>query len=200
MVNKSMKFCSQCGKEVESRIPADDNRPRFVCVCCEFIHYQNPKIVAGCIPEYENKILLCKRAIEPRYGFWTLPAGFMELSETTDQAAVRETLEEANARVQVKDLYSVINLPHVSQVYMVYRSELLDLDFSAGEESLEVGLFSEEEIPWDEIAFPTIFHTLKFYFQDRSKNSFCQHTGQIVKLDGGGYEFKSSPTPVIQKG
>lgn len=188
-----MKFCSQCGAEVTGKIPEGDNRLRYVCISCEEIHYQNPKIVAGCIPEYEGKVLLCKRAIEPRYGYWTLPAGFMELEETSLEAALRETLEEANARVSVSELYAVFNLPYVSQVYMMYRSQLLDLDFSAGEESLEVRLFAEDEIPWDDIAFATIKYTLKFFFQDQHKNNFCLHTGDIIKQNDGSYDFRSEP-------
>lgn len=188
-----MKFCNQCGAEVTGKIPKGDNRLRYVCISCQEIHYQNPKIVAGCIPEYEGKVLLCKRAIEPRYGYWTLPAGFMELEETSPEAALRETLEEANARVGISELYTVFNLPYVSQVYMMYRSQLLDLDFSAGEESLEVRLFSEDKIPWDDIAFTTIKHTLNFYFQDQRNRNFHLHTGDIIKLNDGSYDFRSGP-------
>ena len=188
-----MKFCNQCGAEVTGKIPKGDNRLRYVCISCQEIHYQNPKIVVGCIPEYEGKVLLCKRAIEPRYGYWTLPAGFMELEETSLEAALRETLEEANSRVGISELYTVFNLPYVSQVYMMYRSQLLDLDFSAGEESLEVRLFSEDKIPWDDIAFTTIKHTLNFYFQDQRNRNFHLHTGDIIKLNDGSYDFRSGP-------
>ena len=188
-----MKFCNQCGAEVARIIPAGDNRLRFVCVSCEEIHYQNPKIVTGCIPEYEGKVLLCKRAIEPRYGYWTLPAGFMELEETSSEAALRETLEEANARVAISELYTVFNLPNIDQVYMMYRSKLLDLDFSAGEESLEVKLFAEDEIPWDDIAFLTIKHTLKFYFQDQKSKDFRLHTGDIINQGDGRHDFRPGP-------
>jgi len=188
-----MRYCNQCGAEVTGKIPEGDNRLRFVCVSCEEIHYQNPKIVAGCIPEYEGKILLCKRAIEPRYGYWTLPAGFMELEETSHEAALRETLEEANARVAISELYAVFNLPNVSQVYMMYRSQLLDLDFSAGEESLEVKLFTENEIPWDDLAFTTIKYTLKFFFQDQRNKKFRLHTGDISNQSDGTYGFRPGP-------
>ncbi len=188
-----MKYCNQCGAEVSRIIPEGDNRLRYVCVSCEEIHYQNPKIVAGCIPEYEGKVLLCKRAIEPRYGYWTLPAGFMELQETTLEAAQRETLEEANARVSISELYTVFNLPHVGQVYMMYRSKLLDLDFFSGDESLEVNLFAEDEIPWDEIAFATIKYTLKFFFQDQENQKFSLHTGDIIKQESGEHEFSPGP-------
>ena len=179
-----MKFCSQCGSEVIFRQPVDDTHRRYVCVSCEQIHYQNPKIVTGCIPEWEGKVLLCRRAIEPRYGFWTLPAGFMELGETNYEAAIRETREEANARVKIIELYTVFNILHVDQVYMLFRSELMDLDFSPGDESLDVKLCEEREVPWDEIAFTAIRQTLKFYFQDKSKGRFKLHTGDIIKKNG----------------
>ena len=176
-----MKFCSQCGDTVISKIPDDDNRLRFVCKTCETVHYQNPKIVAGCLPIWENKVLLCRRAIEPQHGLWTLPAGFMENDETVQQAATRETMEEANARVELQELYSLLNLPHVSQVYMIFRSRLLDLDFKPGVESLETQLFNKDEIPWGEIAFKTIEHTLRFYFDDLDKNEFQFHLGDIIR-------------------
>jgi len=176
-----MKFCSQCGQPVELRTPEDDNVPRHVCTACGTIHYQNPKIVVGCIPEWEDRILLCKRAIEPRYGQWTLPAGFMENDETTHEGAARETLEEATARVEVGDLYTMFNLPHVNQVYMMYRARLLDLDFAPGRESLDVALYRESEIPWPQIAFPVITETLRAYFEDRRRGEFGTHCGDIVR-------------------
>lgn len=187
-----MNFCSHCGAEVILRIPEDDNRERYVCISCDMIHYQNPNVVAGCIPVWEDKVLLCKRAIEPRYGLWTLPAGFMEMGETTEEAAIRETLEEANARVAVQNLYVIINLPHANQVYMMFRSELTDLDFDPGHESLEVTLFPEETIPWDSIAFATIKQTLRFYFADRPSGKFPLHVGDIVKSDSG-FDFRLGP-------
>ncbi len=176
-----MKFCSQCGSDsIAWTVPSGDNRPRHVCGKCNEIYYQNPKIVVGCIPEWENRILLCKRAIEPRYGYWTLPAGFMENGETTQEAAERETLEEANARVELLGLYTVMNIPHTNQVYMMFRSRLLDLDFGPGTESLECKLFHEEEVPWHELAFPTISHTLRLYFEER-RAQFGVHLGDIVR-------------------
>jgi len=178
-----MNYCSHCGKPVVLRIPEGDSLPRHVCDACQTIHYQNPKIVVGCIPEWEDKILLCRRAIEPRYGFWTLPAGFMENCETTAQGALRETLEEANARVEIGKLYTLFNLPHISQVYMMFRGNLLDLDFKPGVESLEVALFSEQEIPWDELAFTTIRDTLKHYFSDRRSGSYGFHFGDILPAE-----------------
>lgn len=162
-----MKFCSACGAPVTLKIPAMDNRLRHVCTSCETIHYQNPRIVAGTLPYFEDKILLCKRAIEPRYGYWTLPAGFMENEETTPAAAIRETLEEANARVNLGQLITMIDVPHISQVHMFFLAELSDLNFSSGEESLEVELFSEEDIPWDDIAFPTVKKTLSHFLKSK---------------------------------
>ena len=167
-----MKFCCNCGSAVEQRIPAGDNRMRFVCTQCHFIHYQNPRIVAGCLPVWGEQVLLCRRAIEPRRGFWTLPAGFMENGETMAEAAMRETDEEARARVRDLHLYTLFDLPHISQLYVFYRAELVDLDFRAGEESLEVQLFHEREIPWNELAFPTVGRTLECYFADRREQHY----------------------------
>jgi ADP-ribose pyrophosphatase YjhB (NUDIX family) len=177
-----MKFCSQCGAAVELRIPKGDSLLRYVCLSCNVVHYSNPKIVVGCIPEWEDKILFCRRAIEPRYGLWTLPAGFLENDESTMQGAARETLEEADARVQMIGLYTLFNLPHINQVYIMFRAKLLDLDFAPGSESLEVELHQENEIPWSDIAFPVIAETLRLYFQDRSTGSFHIHTGDIIRL------------------
>ena len=167
-----MKFCSQCGNPVTQRIPEGDSRLRYVCDSCQTIHYQNPNIVAGCVPTWGSKVLLCRRAIEPRLGYWTLPAGFMENGETVEQAAARETLEEACARVHGMQLYTLFDLPHINQVYMLFRAELVDLDFAPGEESLEVQLFHEQDIPWSELAFPTIGRTLECYFADRREQHY----------------------------
>jgi len=177
-----MNFCSQCGAKVELQIPEGDSRQRHVCPDCDTIHYQNPRIITGCLPEWEGQVLLCRRAIEPRDGYWTLPAGFMENGETTHDGAMRETLEEANARVEVDALFSLFNLPHADQVFMIYRGALLDLDFSPGEESLEVQLFTEDEIPWDELAFPMIEQTLRLYFRDRLAGRFATHVGTIQRI------------------
>jgi len=176
-----MNFCSQCGRGVELKIPDGDNRERHVCDHCNTIHYQNPNIVAGCLPIWEDKVLLCKRAIEPRHGFWTLPAGFMENNETLEQAAARESVEEANANLEISKLYTVISLPHINQIYMLYLANLLDLNFSAGPESLDVQLFTEEQIPWNDLAFRTIDFTLKRYFEDRKENNFPLHSSFIEK-------------------
>lgn len=174
-----MKFCSQCGSPVSLRVPPGDSLPRHVCDACDVIHYQNPKIVAGCLPVWEDKVLLCRRAIEPRYGLWTLPAGFMENDETTEEAAAREALEEANARLEILSLYTLISLPHVNQVYVMYRARLLDRQFSAGTESLEVRLFGEHEIPWEQLAFRTIDRTLRHFFADRSRGEFGVYSSAI---------------------
>lgn len=184
-----MNFCSECAAPVVLKVPADDTRDRFVCTACGTIHYQNPKMVIGSIPVWEEdgttKVLLCKRAIEPRLGFWTLPAGFMENNETTAQAAQRETEEEAGANIQLHELFSILNVPHVHQVHLFYRATLLDLNYAAGVESLEVALFSEAQVPWDNIAFPTISHTLKFFFADLNKvkqgGQFQLHEHDIFK-------------------
>jgi ADP-ribose pyrophosphatase YjhB (NUDIX family) len=176
-----MNFCSQCGSPVTSRIPPGDDRARHVCDSCGTIFYSNPKIVAGCIPQWKEQLLLCRRAIEPRSGLWTLPAGFMENGESTDQAAARETLEEANARVEMGKLFAYLNIPALNQVYVIFLARLLDLDFSAGAESLEVRLFHEHEIPWEEIAFPSIERALRFYFQDRRGDGFGVHMADIER-------------------
>ncbi|MCA3779938.1 MAG: NUDIX hydrolase [Burkholderia sp.] len=176
-----MKFCSVCGHEVIARIPPGDNRERFVCDYCGTIHYQNPRNVVGTVPVWGDQILLCRRAIEPRYGFWTLPAGFMEMGETTAEAAARETLEEAGARVEVQNLFTLLNVPHVHQVHLFYLARLTDPAFEAGEESLEVKLFDEADIPWDEIAFPTVSQTLRFFFADRAAGDYGVHTGDIFR-------------------
>ncbi len=180
---KPMKFCGQCGSaDIGQQIPADDSRLRLVCNACGHIHYVNPKIVVGTIPVWENKVLLCKRAISPRYGKWTLPAGFMEEGETIEHGAMRETLEEANARVDVQQLYAVYSLPHISQVYMLFRAQLLDLNFSSGVESLDVAMFEEHEIPWDELAFLTVRESLIAYFADYKTGHFLPRVHAIAPM------------------
>jgi ADP-ribose pyrophosphatase YjhB (NUDIX family) len=161
-----MKFCSGCGSAVILKIPAGDDRERFVCTACEQIHYSNPRIIVGCVPAYEGRVLLCRRAIEPRMNYWTLPAGFMENGESTPEGAARETWEEARARVSNLELYRVFDVPAISQVYMFYRCDLVDGEFGVGPESLESALYGRDEIPWDEIAFPVVHETLKQYFDD----------------------------------
>jgi ADP-ribose pyrophosphatase YjhB (NUDIX family) len=175
-----MNYCSQCGSPVSKKIPAGDNRLRFVCERCEAIHYHNPKIVAGCIPEWEDSILLCRRAIEPKFGLWTIPAGFMELGESTEEAAIRETFEEAHAEVELAGLYAVLSLPNISQVYMIFRGRLKALDFKAGEESLAVQLFHRKAIPWDELAFPVVKDALRRYNEDVTRGQFLLHVGSLT--------------------
>lgn len=176
-----MSYCSACGSVLIQLVPDGDNRQRDVCVACHTVHYQNPKIVVGTLPEWEDKVLLCRRAIEPQYGKWTLPAGFMENHETTVQGALRETHEEAGAQVEIQQLFTLCNLPHISQVYLIFRAHLLSLDFNPGEESLEVKLFAEAEIPWDEMAFLAVEYTLQQYFSDRRKGSFEFHMTDIAR-------------------
>ncbi len=178
-----MKFCSQCGATVSHKIPEGDNLPRYICDNCDTIHYQNPRIIAGCVAEWQDRILLCKRAIEPRYGLWTLPAGFMENRETTAEGAAREAMEEANARIQNMSLYSVFSIPHISQVYLMFRGDLDQGLASPGPESLEVDLFHEQDIPWNELAFPVIRETLKLYYADKKAGRFRTHTGDILRVD-----------------
>lgn len=174
-----MKFCSNCAAPVHLRVPAGDTLPRFVCETCHTIHYQNPRMVVGCIPEWQDRILLCRRAIEPRVGLWTVPAGYMENGETTFQGALRETLEEANARVEIGPLYALYNIPHINQVYILFRGRLLDTGVSPGAETLEVRLFAESELPWDNIAFASVRNTLTHYYQDRKDGAYRFHMGTI---------------------
>ena len=183
-----MRFCSACGQPISRRVPAGDTRARFVCDHCQAIYYQNPKIVAGCLPEWQGQVLLCRRAIEPRLGHWTLPAGFMENDETTREAAERETLEEAAAHVANSSLYCVFNLPHINQVYMMFRARLARPDYGPGPESLEVRLFEEAAIPWDDLAFPVIRETLRLYLNDRLAGRFPIHVGDL-RRQGGGFEL-----------
>jgi len=167
-----LNFCSVCGAKVSSKVPPGDSLPRHVCENCQTIHYRNPKLVVGSMPIWGDQVLLCRRAIEPRYGKWTLPAGFMENDESVAAAAIRETLEEACARVLLGEVSTMISLPHISQVHLIYHAQLLDLDFAAGEETLELRLFSEAEIPWGEIAFRTVQLTLEHYFADRRTGQY----------------------------
>ena len=176
-----MNYCSHCGSPLTYTIPNGDTLPRHVCAHCETIHYTNPKIITGTIPEWDNKILLCKRAIEPKHGLWTLPAGFMENNETTIEGAARESREEANADLSQLELFCVFSIPHISQVYMIYRGLLTNGKASPGTESLDVQLFTEMNIPWDHIAFPVITETLKLYFKDKQKGEFKTHTGDIIR-------------------
>jgi ADP-ribose pyrophosphatase YjhB (NUDIX family) len=177
-----MKFCSNCGSSaLEQRVPEGDTLSRYICSNCGTIHYQNPKVVVGCLPVWGEQVLLCKRAIEPRLGLWTLPAGFLENGETIFAGAARETEEEARARVEVGSLYTMISLPHINQIYVMFRSRLLDLGFGPGPESIEVRLFDENEVPWSEIAFRTITRTLRNFFLDRKLGVFPTHVSAIER-------------------
>ncbi len=174
-----MKFCPTCGHEVHQSIPPGDNRPRYGCAHCGTIHYQNPNLVLGTIPEWEGKVLLCRRAIEPRYGYWTLPAGFMENGETTAEGATRETVEEAGARIELGAPFSMIDVPDVNQVHVFFRARMLDPELDPGTESLEARLFAEPEIPWEQIAFRTVEQTLRWFFADRASGSWSMHVSAI---------------------
>jgi ADP-ribose pyrophosphatase YjhB (NUDIX family) len=176
-----MNFCSQCGGAVVLKVPDDDERPRYVCPSCGTIHYQNPKLVVGCIPVWEDQILMCRRNIEPRKGYWTLPAGFLENGETTAAGARRETLEETASTVTDLVPYLMVDIVHIHQIYLMFRSRLLAPDFHPTRESSEVKLLDEADIPWDDIAFKVIEKTLRRYFQDRPSGHFAFRTDQIGK-------------------
>lgn len=170
-----MNFCSNCAHPVILKEIEDDHLPRYVCDNCETIHYQNPKIVAGCLPLWEDKVLLCKRAIEPRKGYWNVPGGYMENGESVEEGAAREVWEEACIKVKVTSLHTLFSVPQINQVYMHFLADLPDLSFSCGIESLEVDLFKESEIPWDEIAFSSSMFSLKKLFEDRKNNTRQLH-------------------------
>jgi ADP-ribose pyrophosphatase YjhB (NUDIX family) len=174
-----IRFCNSCGAAVTHRVPEGDSLQRAVCDACGIVHYQNPKIVVGCLPVLGDRILMCKRAIEPRYGLWTLPAGFMENNETAAEGAAREALEEANAKVEIEDLYTVYSIPNISQVYMMFRARLVDPEVSPGPESLEVKLVTEAEIPWDQLAFAMVKKTLEHFLEDRRRGVFTPRFGDI---------------------
>ncbi len=167
-----IKHCTACGNPTKSEIPADDDHIRAVCTSCGQIHYSNPNLVVGCIPELDGKLLLCKRNIEPRKGKWTLPAGFLENGESVQQGALRETLEETRATAEIIDPYRLFNIVFVDQIYMMFRANLTSKNFGPTTESIEVRLFDEQNIPWDDIAFEVITLTLKHYFSDREKGQF----------------------------
>ena len=177
---RSIKHCRACGGEVRYQVPVDDNRDRATCLVCTTIHYENPLNVVGTLPVWEDKVLLCRRAIEPRHGLWTLPAGFMELGETTAEGAVRETEEEAGARVDLQGLFTLLNVVQVGQVHLFYRAALRDTDFAPGPETIEARLFREHEIPWDELAFRTVRETLLRYFEDFRRGAFGVHFADIA--------------------
>ena len=175
-----MRFCPQCGHAVNMSIPAGDNRLRAVCPNCEHIDYDNPKIITGTLPLYQGKVLLCRRNIEPRLGFWTLPAGFMENQETTSEGALRETLEESGSIAKCQQLFSMISIPHINQVHLFYLAELEKEDFHVTEESSEVALFDLTDIPWNELAFSSVSKTLDFFIEDHKTGQYSLHEDTIV--------------------
>ena len=174
-----MNYCSHCGKPVQTQIPQGDNRERHVCGDCGTIHYVNPKLVVGAVVVWGKEILLCRRAIEPRRGYWTVPAGFLEVGETLEQGAAREAREEAEAAITISGLLSVINVTRVGQVHVMFRAGLVTPDFGIGDESLEVGLFTEQAIPWSELAFPSVRFTLERYYQDRAAGRTDVHVTEV---------------------
>lgn len=176
---RRIKHCRQCGVAVDYRVPADDSRERAVCPACATIHYENPINVVGTVPVWGEQVLLCKRAIEPRYGLWTLPAGFMELGETAEDGALRETVEEAGANVELQDLLTILSVVRVGQVHLFWRARMLDAALDPGSETLEARLFLEHEVPWDEIAFRTVRETLRHFFDCRRAGRFALRCGSV---------------------
>lgn len=177
----SINYCSNCGEPVRNRIPEGDDRPRKVCDACGSIYYKNPKMVVGCIAEWEDKILMCRRAIAPQIGKWTLPAGYLESSETVAEGAIRETWEEAHAAVEIIAPFALFNLPFVDQIYLIFRARMMNLDFSTSPESSEVMLMTEAQIPWDDLAFEVIRKILQRYFENRSRGEFQFQMGDILR-------------------
>jgi ADP-ribose pyrophosphatase YjhB (NUDIX family) len=176
-----IQHCKACGSAVVYRLPDDgDTRERAVCTACHTVHYENPLNVVGTIPVWDNKVLLCKRNIEPRFGKWTLPAGFMELGETVAQGAARETTEEAGAQFEMQELFTLMNVTRVGQVHFFYRARLTSDQFDPGHETQEARLFAEQDIPWDDLAFRTVKETLQHYFEDAKKGKFGVHHVDIV--------------------
>lgn len=177
---RRIKHCRVCGTEVAYRVPADDNRERAVCPACDEIHYENPINVVGTVPVWDEQVLLCRRNIEPRYGLWTLPAGFLELGESTADGALRETDEEAGAHVELEGLFTVLDVVKAGQVHLFYRARMLDTHLNPGPETIEARLFREHEVPWDELAFRTVRLTLEHFFADRRSGAFGVHVGQVA--------------------
>jgi ADP-ribose/FAD diphosphatase len=181
MVVRAMAFCSRCGQATERRVPANEDRERDVCCACGVIHYQNPRMVVGCIVEHDGRVLMCRRAIEPRRGLWTLPAGFLELGESAIEGAVRETFEEARARVRVVAPYAHFDVPHIGQAYILYRAELSEPGFGPGPESLDVELFALDQVPWTEIAFPVVRLSLELLQEDLAARCYRTHQGRLIR-------------------
>lgn len=179
MEPRRIKHCRACGTAVDYRVPADDNRERAVCVACGTIQYENPLNVVGTVPVWGEQVLLCRRNIEPRYGLWTLPAGFLELGETTDAGALRETIEEAGAQIELQGLFTLLNVVRVGQVHLFYRARMLGPELNPGPETIEARLFNEDEVPWEQIAFRTVRETLHCFFNDRRRGQFDLHCADI---------------------
>lgn len=175
------RFCSYCGAATEVRIPAGDQLPRRLCPACGAVHYENPRIVVGCVPEHQGRILICRRAIEPRRGYWTIPAGFMENGETLEAGAARECHEEALARVEILSLLALISIPEAHQVHVFFRARLRAADFGAGPESLETRLVDARDIPWDDIAFPSTQYALQRYLEDRAAGTGGAHLTTLAR-------------------
>ena len=175
-----IKHCRVCGGPADYRVPPDDNRERAICASCGEIHYENPINVVGTVPVWGDQVLLCRRNIEPRFGFWTLPAGFLELGESVAEGAVRETVEEAGANIELQPLFTMLNVVRVGQVHFYFRARMLDTSLAPGPETIEARLFREDEVPWDALAFRTVRQTLEHYFADRRDGSFALHAGDIA--------------------
>jgi len=186
-----MKFCPLCAAPTRETVPEGDDRPRAVCTACGAIHYQNPRTVVGCLIEHDGKLLLCRRAIEPAHGLWTPPAGYLEIGESALDGAVRETHEEARARVEILAPHSYLDLPHIGQHYALYRARLAEPAFEAGPESLEVALFDLDALPWDELAFPVIHFALRLLLEDRERGAASLHLG-VVRWSGTGSRFDAA--------
>ncbi len=180
LVSHRIQHCRVCGGRTEYRVPADDNRERATCTLCSEIHYENPINVVGTVPVWGDQVLLCRRNIEPRYGLWTLPAGFLELGESTAEGAVRETVEEAGARIELQSLFTVLNVVRVGQLHLFYLARMLDTTLAPGPETIEARLFREDEVPWDTLAFRTVRDTLRHFFADRRQGHFAIHAGDIA--------------------
>jgi ADP-ribose pyrophosphatase YjhB (NUDIX family) len=196
--NAAMKFCPDCGQPVEIRVPEGDHLPRHVCASCASVHYQNPKIVVGCVPEHGGRILLCRRAIEPRLGYWTIPAGFMENEETMQQGAARESWEEAQARVEIGSPLAIVHVLHAQQVHVMFRGRLVEPEFGAGPESLEVRLCEPGAIPWPQLAFPSVRFALEHYLQDRAAGREELHFTAIDRRLMGAAQLGPAGTPVAK--
>jgi len=179
------RFCTYCGQPTITAVPAGDTRPRRVCPACHAVHYENPLIVVGCVPEFEGRILICRRAIEPRRGYWTVPAGFMENDETLEDGAARECLEEAEAQVDIGSLLALVNVPEARQVHVFFRARMSSASCGAGEESLEARLFDTAAIPWEDIAFPSTRYALTQYLADRAAGREELHVTTLKRRQPG---------------